>query len=168
MTTTETGAPPEARTLPGRLLRANVKLSGVQTAVGLLAGGLSIVGALLAIPGYFKPAPGKGEVVAIVQEEKTEKAVSGATVEILIAQDAVLATLSPNWLGKARHPLDEGQYRIRVTHPKFRPEVRPVYVRVGETAEVRMRLRPATTAPLHHAERAIKDGVSAVRRLFTD
>ncbi len=168
MTTTESAPPPESGAFLRRLPRLNVKLSVVQTAVGLTAGTVSILGALLAIPGYFKPAPGRGEVVAVVSEEKTEKAVSSATVEILTAQDAVLATLSPNWFGKARHALDEGQYRIRVTHPKFRPEVRPVHIRVGETAEVRIRLRPATASPLDHAGRAIKDTANAVRRFFAD
>ncbi len=97
MTTTESAPPPESGAFLRRLPRLNVKLSVVQTAVGLTAGTVSILGALLAIPGYFKPAPGRGEVVAVVSEEKTEKAVSSATVEILTAQDAVLATLSPNW-----------------------------------------------------------------------
>ena len=43
-----------------------------------------------------------------------------------------------------------------------------VYVRAGETAEVRVRLRPATASPLNQAGRAIKDGANAVRRFFTD
>jgi len=39
---------------------------------------LSIVGALLAVPTYFKPAIDKGEVVAVVDDAKTEKAVSNS------------------------------------------------------------------------------------------
>lgn len=83
------------------------------------------------------------------------------TVEILNAQNVLLTTVTPNWFGKARYPLEEGQYRVRVSHPKFRAEVQPVYVRYGETAELRVGLRPGSSAPLEKAERVIKEGVTA-------
>jgi hypothetical protein len=47
-----------------------ISLSKLQTFVSLTAGLLSIIGALVAIPNFFKPAPGKGELVAIVRDAK--------------------------------------------------------------------------------------------------
>jgi len=122
-----------------------MSLSKFQTFVSLAAGILSIGGALVAIPGFFKPAPGKGELVAIVQDAKTEKAVSDATIEILTPQDALVTTLTPNSFGKAHCALDEGHFRVRVSHPRFGDEVREVQVVPTQVTEVRVQLRAATS-----------------------
>jgi hypothetical protein len=141
-------------------------LSTVQTVVGLITGILSIGGALLAIPGFFAPPPNKGEVVAIVQEAKTEKAVTDATIEILTPQNAVVTMLTPNYFGKARYWVDEGQYRVRVSHPRFAAEIRQVRVVPGQTAEIRVQLRAGASSTLRQAERVIDEGVDTIRRLF--
>ena len=109
------------RGLLGRLPRLNVNLSMFQTVVGVTAGFVSILGALLAVPNYFKPAIGKGEVVAVVVDAKTEKAVSNATVEILTLNNAVVTTVNSGFFGKASSTLEEGQYRIRVKHRSSAP-----------------------------------------------
>src|SRR3989475_12400865 len=149
--------------LLGRVPRLNVNLSKFQTVVGFLAGVLSIVGALLAVPTYFKPAIGKGEVVAVVIDASTEKAVSNATVEILTLNNAVVTTVNSGFFGKASSTLEEGQYRIRVKHPKFGAEVRHVQVGSGQSAEIRIRLRSGASAPLHEV---LSEGVNTVKRLF--
>src|SRR3989475_12954013 len=128
------GALANVRGLLGRVPRLNVNLSMFQTVVGLTAGVVSILGALLAVPNYLKPAIGKGEVVAVVLDAKTEKAVSNATVEILTLNNAVVTTLNSGFFGKANSTLDEGQYRIRIKHPKFGAEVRHVQIMSGQTA----------------------------------
>jgi hypothetical protein len=125
-------------------------LSRVQTIVGLAAGLLSIS---LSLAALLKPASNKAELVAVVQDGKTEKAVSDAMVEVLTTEDAVITSLKPDWLGKARFALDEGRYRIRVSHPKYRSEVRDVQLVSRERTEIRLQLR--SSAPL-----------DAVRRLF--
>jgi hypothetical protein len=150
----------------GRLPLLNVSLSGFQTFVGLTTGVLSILGALFAIRNYFMPAAGKGEVVAMILDGKTDKAVSDATVEILTPNNAIVTTLKPNFFGKASYTLQEGQYRIRVNHPKFAAEVRQVHVVSGQSAEIRVRLRSGASGPLREAGQLIDEGVSAVRRLF--
>ena len=61
------------RRIRGRIPRLNVNLSRFQTALGLAAGIISISGALLALPNYFKPAVGKGDLVAVVIDAKTER-----------------------------------------------------------------------------------------------
>ena len=148
------------RWLLGRM-PVNVNLSRFQTVVGLAAGIISIFGALLALPNYFKPALGKGDLVAVIVDAKTEKAVSNATVEIFTLNNAVVTTLNSGFFGKANSTLDEGQYRIRIKHPKFGAEVRHVQIVSGQTAEIRV---PLYSGPLLHE--AISDGVNAVKRLF--
>lgn len=102
----------------------------------------------------------------MVVDAKTEKTVSSATVEILTLNNAVVTTLNSSFFGKASYILDEGQYRVRVSHPKFGTEVRHVHVASGQSAEVRVRLRSGAAAPLREAERVIEEGVNAVRRWF--
>jgi hypothetical protein len=143
--------------------KLGVSLSRVQALVGLTTGILSIGGAAVA---YFTPPPQRGQVVAVIQEARSQKAITDATVEVLTQQNAVLATATPNFLGKARVTLEEGGYRIRVSHPRYGSQTRPVQVVEGQTTEVRVELRPGVVAPLRHAERFIEEGATAVRRLF--
>lgn len=144
----------------------NPSLSRFQSFVGLTAGILSIVGAVVSVTQFFKPGPGMGEIVAVVQEARSEKAVPDATIEILTPQNALITTLTPNASGRARQTLQEGSYRLRVSHPRFGAEVRPIQVVSGQTAEVPVRLHAGASSPLEHAERAVNAGVGAVRRLF--
>jgi len=154
------------RALLGRVPHLNVTLSAFSTIVGLITGVSSIVGVLVAIPGYFQPAPGRGQVMAVVVDAKTDKAVSNAIVEILTPNNALVTTATSSYFGKASSTLDEGQYRIRVTHPKFGAETRNVQVMSGQSTEVRLRLRSGASAPLREAERVVGKGVNAIRRLF--
>src|SRR5262245_24180537 len=105
------------------LPQLNISLSRVHTLVGLAAGILSITGAFVA---FFKPAPDKGQLVAVVQDAKTDKAVSDATVEVLTPEDVLITTLKPNYFGGAHCTLGEGRYRLRVSHPRYLSEVRDI------------------------------------------
>ena len=137
-----------------------MSFSKLQTFVGLAAGILSIAGALTA---FLKPAPPrKGELVAIVQDAKTGKTVQDAIIEILTPGNTIITTLKPNWSGTARCPLDEGRYRVRVSHPRYSPEVRDVQLMSSQSTEIHVQLRaPAIRAP------AIAPAISdSVRRLF--
>jgi hypothetical protein len=121
------------------MFRLKLSLSKLQTVVGLTAGILSI---LLSVAAFLKPASSdKAEIVAIVQDGKTEKAVTDATIEILTPEDALITTLKPDWRGKARWKADEGRYRLRVSHPRYRSEVRDVQVISKESTEVRVELK---------------------------
>ena len=158
------------RSLRQRLTAWSPALSGFQTFVGLTTGLLTIGGALLAVPDLFSSPPPElpmGQIVAIVEEAKTERAVSDARVEILTLQNAVITTVTPNYFGKARRALEEGPYRVRVSHPDYVSEVRNVHVVKGQTAEVHMRLR-TSASPVDHAERAVREGVGAIKRIFKD
>ena len=160
------GAPLVPGERPGLLLRVrgHLSLSRLQTTLGIIAAVLSIGGALY---GYLRPgrAAHTGEVVAIVQEARSGKAVTDATVEILTPKDALVTTLAAA-SGEARSQMKEGPYRLRVTHPRFAPEVRQIQVIAGQTTEVRVRLAPRAAAgsPLGPAERVINEGVDALRK----
>jgi len=157
------GTLPKARTRFGLMPRLNVNLSNFQTFVGLAAGTISIIGALLAVSNhFFTPTLGKGDLVAVIVDAKTEKAVSNATVEILTLNNAVVTTVSSGFFGKANSALAEGQYRLRVKHPQFGAEIRHVQIVSGQTAEIRIPLHSGASAPLE----ALSDGVHAVKRLF--
>lgn len=154
-----------------RLTAWSPALSGFQTCVGMAAGLVSIGGALFAVPSLFTPAPPEptmGQIVAIIEEAKTERAITDARVEILTPQNAVITTVTPNYFGKARRSLEEGPYRIRVSHPGYAAEVRNVHVVKGQTAEVHLRLRAVSSSPVDQAERVVREGVGAIRRIFKD
>jgi len=163
------GAGAGIRTLFGRPMPSwNISLSGVQTFIGVATGILTIGGALLAIPSFFvsTPAPTKGQVVAIIEAAKTAEAITDARVEILTPQNALITTVTPNFMGKARHSLEEGRYRIRVSHPRYAAETMQVVVVKGETSELHVRLRGGSSSAFGEAERVVKDGVGAVKRIF--
>src|SRR5215510_15651790 len=120
-----------------RFAGLNISLSKVQTLLGLAAAMLSIAGAVFT---FFKPAPDKGKLVAIVLDAKTEKAVSDATIEVLTPMDAVVTTLTPDGSGEARCNLDEGQYRLRVSHPRYISETREVRLVASHDTEVHVQL----------------------------
>jgi hypothetical protein len=152
-----------------RLSAFSPALSRFQTFVGITTGLISIGGVLVAVPGFFKtppPEPTMGQLVAIVAEAKTEKAITDAKIEILTPQNALITTVTPNYFGKARHSLEEGPYRIRVSHPRYAAEVRQVQVVKGQTAEVHLRLRGGSSSPLDQAERVVREGVGVVKRIF--
>jgi carboxypeptidase family protein len=121
-----------------KLSGLNISFSRVQTIVGLMAGILSITGFLVA---FFKPAPDKGKLVTIVQDAKTERAVPGATIEVLTLADVLVTTLTPDSSGEARYTLSEGHYRVRVNHPQYVSEIRDVRLISGQNTEVRVQLR---------------------------
>jgi Carboxypeptidase regulatory-like domain len=122
-------------------------LSRVQTLVSLTAGIVSITGALIAIPNFFKSVHGKGELVTIVQDAKTGKALSDARIEILTPQGALIATLTPNSSGAATSTLDPGRFRVRVSHPQLGDQTREVQVVSSQSTEIRVQLRPSSSFP---------------------
>ena len=146
-------------------LRGHLSLSRVQATLGIIAALISIGGFLYGYLRSGKAVPAdQGEVVAIVQEAKSGKAVADATVELLTPKDA-LVTMLPSTGGEGRRHIKEGTYRLRVTHPRYATEVRQIQVVAGQTAEVRVRLAPraASTSP---AERAVNEGVEGLKKIF--
>lgn len=144
--------PPETNAI-GVLAMLRQPLTKYQSIVGITAGVITIVatgGSLIGLRGGSTPPP--GEIVAMVQNARSRGPVAGATVEILTTKDAVVTTLEVDKDGRARYQLREGQYRVRVTHPQFVPDVKQIEVQAGQRADVRVSLanRP-TAAPVKQA-----------------
>ena len=137
-----------------------LSLSRVQSVVGTLAGIASVTGAAFSLVQFARPA-NTGELVAIVQAAGSHRSVTDATIEVLTTQNAIVATLTPDSTGRVTQELTEGVYVVRVSHPRYAAEVRRVQVLPRQTVEIRASLRAGSSSPI---ERAVNDGVSAVRR----
>ena len=137
-----------------------MSLSRFQAVVGTLAGIVSIIGAAFSLVQFARPA-NTGDLVTIVQAAGSRRSVTDATIEVLTTQNAIIATLTPDSTGRVTQELTEGVYVVRVSHPRYAAEVRRVQVLPRQTVEIRASLRAGSSSPI---ERAVKDGVGAVRR----
>ena len=140
-------------------LRDHLTLSRFHAIVGIIAGFISISVGLYTYLHFSRPGSSVvGEIVAIVQDARTSKPVTDATVEILTLKNAVVTTLTSGAEGQARGRLKEGTYRLRVMHPHFVAEARQVQIVAGQTSEVRLKLvQPGSkTGPLDEAVGAVK------------
>jgi hypothetical protein len=139
-------------------------LSKLRAIVGITAGLISAGGVLSSLVGFVM-IPTHGDFVAVVHEARSRQPILDATVEIATVQNAVVTTLVSMDAGRVRQKLKEGQYRVRVNHPKFTPEVRQVQVIAGQTSEVLLvlapRPRPARPTPTKSVEKP-----GALRRFF--
>jgi len=153
-------------TLTARLLTAirnripSLRFSHVQAVVGTVAGIISIAGALFSVAQFVYPSK-TGQLVTVVQDAGSHRAVSDASVEVLTADNALVATLAPDPSGRVTQPLREGAYIVRVSHPRYAPEVRHILVMPHQTVEVRAALRAGSSSP---SERTVSNGWRAVRR----
>ena len=151
----------------GRLVefvRNRVTLPRAHSIIGIIAGCLSITLGIYSYLHLGKPAvPVTGDVVAIVQDGRTGRPMSDATVEVLTLKDAVVTTLAPGTNGQARGKLKEGTYRLRVTHPRFVAETRQVQVVAGQISEVHVRLVPPAPPP---KQGPVDEAVGAVKKLL--
>jgi hypothetical protein len=139
-----------------------LSLSRCQAVVGVLAGITSITGAVFSLVPVARPA-NTGDLVTIVQAAGSRGSVTDATVEVLTAQNAIVATLRPDSTGRVTQELTEGVYVVRVTHPRYVAEVRRVQVQPRKTVEIRASLRAgsSSSSPI---KRAVTSGASAVRK----
>jgi len=151
----------------GRLVefvRNRVTLPRAHSIIGIIAGCLSITLGIYSYLHLGKPAvPVTGDVVAIVQDGRTGRPMSDATVEVLTLKDAVVTTLASGTNGQVRGKLKEGTYRLRVTHPRFVTETRQVQVVAGQISEVHVRLVPPAPPP---KQGPVDEAVGAVKKLL--
>jgi hypothetical protein len=61
--------------------------------------------------------------------------------------NALVTTRISSDEGRIHQTLQEGQYRVRVRHPKFNPESLVVHVAGGQVSELHFALTPRITAP---------------------
>ena len=139
-----------------------LSLSRFQAVVGTVAGITSITGAAYSLV-ELEPRVNTGDLVTIVQAAGSRGIVTDATIEVLTTENAIVATLTPDPTGRVSQKLAEGVYVVRVSHPRYAPEVRRVQVRPRETVEIRTSLRAGSSSPI---KRAVNGGVRAVRKAF--
>ena len=137
-----------------------LSLSRFQAIVGTLAGIVSITGAAFSLAEFARPAS-TGDLVTIVQAAGSRRSVTDATIEVLTTENALVATLTPDSTGRVTQELAEGIYVVRVSHPRYAPEVRRVQVQPRQTVEIRASLRAGSSSPI---KRAVNSGANAVRR----
>ena len=134
--------------------------SRFQGVVGTLAGIASITGAVFTLVEFVHPG-NTGDLVTIVQAAGSRGSVTDATIEVLTTQNAIVATLTPDSTGRITQELTEGVYVVRVSHPRYAPEVRRVHVLPRQTVEMRASLRPGSSSPI---KRAVNSSVGVVRK----
>jgi hypothetical protein len=150
-------------------------LGSLQSIVSLLAGILSISGAMYSAVRWVKPASAAGEIVAVVRAARSDRPVPGTTIEVLTPADALVATVAAGDDGYGRHTVAEGTYHVRVSAPRFVAQTRDVQVQPGTTAEVRFRLAtddgntPSPTAGRRRTDTSthpVSRGVGAAERFL--
>jgi hypothetical protein len=124
-----------------------LSFSRVQAVVGTLAGIVSVAGALFSLVGFIRPA-NTGELIAVVQEAGSSRSVTDATIEVLTADNATVATLTPDAEGRAVQDLKEGLYVVRISHPRYAADVRRVQVVPHRTVEIRAALKAGSSSSL--------------------
>jgi hypothetical protein len=121
--------------------------ASLQSTVSVLAGLVSISGAVYSAVRYVKPTPGTLDVLAVVRSETGDRPLSGSTVRIATRDDVPVAELTAPPDGHVRQPLHEGDYRLRVSAPSFQPQTRDVHLEAGTMTAVRFELAQAETSP---------------------
>jgi hypothetical protein len=121
--------------------------TSLQSAVSVMAGLVSISGAVYSAVRYVKPAPGTLDVLAVTHSETGDRPLAGSTITIATRDDVPLATVTTADDGHAHQPLREGDYRLRVSAPRFQPQTRDVHVEPGAPIEVRFQFAQEETNP---------------------
>jgi len=118
-------------------------LSAYQALAGFVATMLSVGGTGLTLPRMLAAAhgPRTGNMAIVVQDARAGGAITNATIEILTSDDALVTTLTSNDAGLAQRLLREGQYRVRVRHPRFAVATQAVVITKGERTVVPVHLR---------------------------
>ena len=148
-------------------IKPHASLSKMQQVAGLCAALISIGGFVFSyVYATQTSLPTKGDVVAVVQEQRSEKPVPGATIEVLTMENAIVTTLTPKEQGRVTQTLKEGHYRFRVMHPRFGTETRQVYVMAGQTSEIRFRLMPRPTAATSGGNSTMDSINDSLKKIF--
>src|SRR4051794_33299081 len=150
---------PVDRTALSTVLRG-LSLSRIQSVVAILAGVASVTVAAFTVAPFARSA-NTGELVAVVRAAGSPRIINGATVEVLTAQNALVASLTPDADGRVAQELREGVYTVRVSHPRYAADVRRIEVQPRQTVQIKATLRAGSSSPV---DRTVNKGVSALRR----
>lgn len=135
-------------------------LQSVQTVVAIITGLITIGTALYT----YRHRSHDGTLIARVADSETQQPVTGATVDVLTLQDALVAHLVPDAGGQVSQPLTEGTYRLKVTHPNYPSASVKVQVLPQKTVDVRVDLKLEASDGLGRAKDALSGGAKSVGR----
>ena len=138
----------------------SLSLSSVQPVVGTVAGVLSIAGALFSAMQFIRPA-NTGELLAVVQESGSHRAIRDAAIVVLTGDDAMVAALTADANGRATQTLERGTYVVRVSRPGYVSDVRRIQVFPRQKVEVTATLRAGSSQSV---DRAVTQGARSVWR----
>jgi hypothetical protein len=141
--------------LPAGILFKTPSLSKIQALVATLAGIVSIAAGAFSVV-RADHAVDTGALVTIVKTASSHTGVPDATIEVLTAANAIVATLTPDATGRAAEEVPEGVYLVRVSHPHYAVDVHRVQVFRGQTVEIRSNLRVGSSSSLNHAVTAFR------------
>jgi 5-hydroxyisourate hydrolase-like protein (transthyretin family) len=113
--------------------------SVAQKVIGLLTGVITIIGAAYSVYKFVNPTPDTGQIEARIQDGDGNP-VSGAKVEILSADKAIVGTLQTDQDGRIKYTVKDGRYDLRTSHDGFLPSTRDVQVTAGKSVDVAVRL----------------------------
>jgi len=140
--------------------------ASLQSAVSVLAGLVSISGAVYSAVRYVKPAPGTLDVLAVMRSDTGDRPLAGSRLRIATRDDVPVAELTAPTDGHVHQPLLAGDYRLRVSAPSFQPQTRDVHLESGTTTAVRFELAQEQTSPTAGRGRVARtsDGGRALSR----
>jgi len=138
-----------------RLYRRHLSLA--QKIVGTLTGIITIVGAIYSVYLFFSPAPtpDKGRMEAVIQDNSSGDPLTGAKVDILSTDKALIATLETDHRGRVTYDLKDGRYNLRISSQGYNGTTREVQVTPGQNAEITVRLS-STLAPVKGLQNSMK------------
>jgi hypothetical protein len=122
-------------------------LTGIQTVVGTAAGLIFVARFVASMLSAGTPAPTHGDLLAVIHDARLDRPILDATIEVSTLDNNAVTTLISRDEGRARLPLRDGQYRVRVRHPKFNTEALHVQVTAGQTSELHIALAPLWVPP---------------------
>ncbi len=117
----------------------------IQPAVAVLTGLVTLGGAAFSVIRYFAPAADTGQIVAVIQEAKSGRALADATVEIRTPHDALVATLKPDSAGRLSYTLKEGTYDVRVSREGYATATNEVQVTPGHRVEIAVQMKTGSS-----------------------
>jgi len=150
-------------------------VASLQSVVSVLAGLVSISGAVYSAVRYVTPAPGTLDVLAVIHSHAGDRPLAGSTLQIVTRDDVPVAELTAPADGHVRQPLHAGDYRLRLSAPSFQPQTGDVHLEPGTMTAVRFELAQEETSPTagrgrvaHSSDggRAFSRGIGAAGQFF--
>jgi 5-hydroxyisourate hydrolase-like protein (transthyretin family) len=131
--------------------RVQRHLPFAQGAIAVITGVITIVGAGYSVYRFLNPAPDKGRLEVVIQDNEAGSPLTGVTVEILSTNKALIATLATDQDGRVRYTLKDGRYDVRVRQNGYADATREIQVTPGQDVALTVRLTPPAIKGLQNS-----------------